>query len=155
MYVISTWANFMIRSYQSVDKPQLLALLNLNIPRYFAHSEVADFSDYLDNNVEAYFVIEEAKHIVGCGGINYFPREATARISWDIIHPDYHGQGMGRALTLHRINEIKKNPAIKTILVRTTQLTYHFYEKMGFELERIEKEFWAKGFDLYQMRMTI
>lgn len=145
----------MIRPYHSGDKQQLLTLLALNVPRYFARSEVADFSDYLDSHVETYFVIEEAEHIVGCGGINYFPLEATARISWDIIHPDYHGQGMGRALTLYRIAEIKKNPAIEKIVVRTTQLTYPFYGKMGFELERIEKDFWAPGFDLYQMKISL
>lgn len=145
----------MIRLYHSDDKPQLLTLLNLNVPRYFECSEVADFSDYLDNHLETYFVIEEAEYIVGCGGINYFPQEATARISWDIIHPDYHGQGMGRALTLHRIDEIKKNPSVKKIIVRTTQLTYQFYGNMGFELEKIEKNFWAQGFDLYQMKMSL
>lgn len=145
----------MIRPYHSGDKPQLLTLLNLNIPRYFALSEVADFSDYLDNHLETYFVIEEAKHIVGSGGINYFPQEATARISWDIIHPDYHGQGIGRALTLHRIDEIKKKPSVKKIIVRTTQLTYQFYGKMGFELEKVERDYWAAGFDLYQMKISL
>jgi hypothetical protein len=39
--------------------------------------------------------------------------------------------------------------------VRTTQLTDQFYAKMGFQLERTEKDFWAKGLDLYQMRMNI
>ena len=145
----------MIRPYHSGDKPQLLTLLNLNVPRYFARSEVADFSNYLDNHVETYFVIEEADHTVGCGGINYFPQEATARISWDIIHPDYHGQGIGRALTLHRIDEIKKKPSVKKIIVRTTQLTYQFYGKMGFELEKVERDYWAKGFDLYQMKISL
>jgi len=142
----------MIRPYHKSDKSQLLALLNLNIPRFFAPSEVADFADYLENHVEQYFVVELEGNIVGCGGINYFPEAATARISWDIIHPHYQGKGMGRALMLHRINEIKKDPAIQTILVRTTQLVYPFYEKLGFVLEKTEKNFWAPGFDLYQMK---
>ena len=65
----------MIRPYHSDDKPQLLTLLNLNVPRYFECSEVADFSYYLDNHVETYFVIEEAKHIVGCAGSITFRRK--------------------------------------------------------------------------------
>lgn len=145
----------MIRPYHPGDKPQLLTLLNLNIPRYFALSETADFLEYLENHVETYLVIEVARQVVGCGGINYFLQEATARISWDIIHPDYHGKGMGRALTLYRIAEIKKNPAIEKIVVRTTQLTYPFYGKMGFELEKVERDYWAAGFDLYQMKISL
>ncbi len=142
----------MIRPFHPKDKPQLLELLNLNIPRFFDPSEAADFSAYLKNNVEEYFVVEVGENIVGCGGINYFQQEATARLSWDIIHPDYQGKGIGRELTLYRINEIKKKSAIRTILVRTTQQVYNFYEKMGFALEKTEKDFWAQGFDLYQMK---
>ena len=37
--------------------------------------------------------------------------------------------------------------------LRTTQLAFQFYEKMGFELDKTKKDFWAKGFDLYQMKM--
>lgn len=146
---------FMLRPCQPSDKPPLLALMNLNTPRYFAASEATDFADYLEYRVEAYFVVEEAQSIVGGGGINYFPEEATARMSWDMIHPDYQGKGIGRSLILHRIDEIKKNPSIRAIAVRTTQLTYRFYEKMGFELERTEQDFWARGYDLYQMKMPL
>lgn len=145
----------MIRPYHAQDKQQLLALLSLNTPRFFAPSEAADFADYLNSHVEGYFIVEAAEQIVGCGGINYFPEEATARLSWDIIHPDYQAQGIGRELTFYRIREIKKNPTIKMILVRTTQLVYRFYEKMGFTLEKTEKDFWAPGFDLYQMKMQL
>jgi ribosomal protein S18 acetylase RimI-like enzyme len=41
------------------------------------------------------------------------------------------------------------------IIVRTSQLAYKFYQKVGFELEKTEKDFWAKGFDLYQMKMNL
>jgi hypothetical protein len=37
-------------------------------------------------------------------------------------------------------------------MVRTSQVAYQFYQKAGFDLEKIEKDFWAKGFDLYQMK---
>jgi len=30
---------------------------------------------------------------------------------------------------------------------------YKFYEKIGFELDKVEKDFRAKNFDLYQMQM--
>jgi ribosomal protein S18 acetylase RimI-like enzyme len=37
-------------------------------------------------------------------------------------------------------------------MVRTSQHAWRFFEKMGFELQKTEKNFWAPGFDLYQMK---
>lgn len=144
-----------IRRYTIADKKELISLLRLNIPRYFAVSEEADFAAYLENHAEHYFVVEEAGKIIGSGGINYFLESNSARISWDIIHPEFQGKGVGKALTLYRIKEINNNPAVNLIIVRTTQLVFEFYQKMGFELEKTEKDYWEKGFDLYQMKMTL
>lgn len=99
--------------------------------------------------------MEDHGKIIGSGGINYFADAKLARISWDIIHPDFQGKGIGKELTLYRIDQIRKNPQISLIVVRTTQLVYQFYRKMGFELEKVEQDFWAKGFDLYQMTLEL
>jgi len=79
-----------------------------------------------------------------------------AVISWDIIHPDYQGQGIGRKLTEYRINHIKSlKEDIDTIIVNTSQLTDKFYAKFGFEITKTEKDYWAKGIDLCHMVMRI
>ncbi|MFD2247402.1 GNAT family N-acetyltransferase [Pontibacter ruber] len=146
----------MIRAYTRDDNEELIALLQLNIPQYFAESEVNDYIEYLDQHADNYFVVEEDGNIIGAGGYNLgFDEGKTARISWDIVHPAFQGKGIGKALTLHRIEHINKNPAIDRIVVRTTQLVYKFYQKLGFELEKTEKDYWAKGFDLYQMSMFL
>lgn len=144
-----------IRLYTRSDKEALIELLKLNIPKYFSEFEIAEFSDYLENHLERYFVIEEEGQVVGCGGINYFPEGSGATLSWDVIHPEYQGKGLGRHLGEYRIAEIRKDPGVRVIRVRTTQLTDTFYAKLGFELEKVEKDFWAPGFDLYQMKMVI
>jgi [ribosomal protein S18]-alanine N-acetyltransferase len=145
----------MIRSYTSKDKKELIGLLRLNTPQYFDEAEESDFILYLDNHAENYFVVEDQGKVIGSGGINYFVDARLARISWDIIHPDFQGKGVGKELTLYRISQIRKDPSINLICVRTTQLVYKFYQKLGFTLERIEKDFWAQGFDLYQMTLRI
>ena len=145
----------MIRKYLNSDKPKIIELLRKNTPHYFDSSEEKDFENYLDNEIEDYFVYEINSEIIGAGGINYFTEQKLARISWDMIAPNSHGNGIGKKLTQYRINHIKEKENIELIVVRTTQLVYKFYEKMGFELEKIEKDFWAKGFDLYQMEMNI
>ncbi|MDO6517862.1 GNAT family N-acetyltransferase [Zobellia uliginosa] len=144
----------MIRKYSNKDKPKIIELLRKNTPAFFAPSEEADFVNYLDHEVEDYFVYEEDARIIGAGGINYFPKLKLARISWDIIAPNSQGKGVGRKLAQHRLHHLKERKNIELIVVRTTQLAHKFYEKMGFELEKTEKDFWAKGFDLYQMKMS-
>jgi len=143
----------MIREYSNKDKTKIIELLRKNTPEYFDTSEENDFKNYLENEVEDYFVYEENSEIIGAGGINYFTEQKLARISWDMIHPKFHGNGIGKKLTEYRINHLNRNSQIESIIVRTTQLVFKFYEKMGFELEKVEKDFWAKDFDLYQMKM--
>jgi N-acetylglutamate synthase-like GNAT family acetyltransferase len=145
----------MIRKYLNSDKPKIIELLRKNTPQYFDSSEEKDFENYLDNEIEDYFVYEINSEIIGAGGINYFTEQKLARISWDMIDPNSQGNGIGKKLTQYRINHLKEKENIELIVVRTTQLVCKFYEKMGFELEKIEKDFWAKGFDLYQMEMNI
>jgi ribosomal protein S18 acetylase RimI-like enzyme len=142
-----------IRPYKPQDKIAVIELLRSNTPQFFDPAEEKNLIEYLDKEVEDYFVVEENHEIIGAGGVNYFPKEKTARISWDIIKPDSQGKGIGRKLTEHRINRLNKSKEIDLIIVRTTQLVYKFYEKRGFYLMKVEENFWAKNFDLYQMEL--
>lgn len=144
----------MIRPYKISDKSKVMELFRQNTPEYFDPSEEKDLEDYLDNDIEDYFVFEQLSEIIGAGGVNYFPENKTARMSWDIIAKNSQGQGIGKKLTQYRIQHLNALSNVELIIVRTTQLTYKFYEKMGFELDKIEKDYWAKNFDLYQMQMT-
>jgi len=143
----------MIRKYSHQDKPEVIELLRLNTPEYFDSSEEKDLVNYLNKEIEDYYVVVENSKIVGAGGINYFLPEKTARISWDMIKPNSQGKGIGMQLIKHRIDRIKENNSIENIIVRTSQHAYRFYEKTGFKLKKIEKDYWAKGFDLYIMSM--
>ena len=146
----------MIRTYTSKDKKELLELLRLNTPEFFHPDEEKDLMEYLENHSQHYFVVEDAGKVVGAGGYNLgFDGGKTARISWDMIHPDYQGKGIGRKLTQYRMEQIKAEPKVEKIVVRTTQLVYPFYQKLGFELVKTEKDFWAQGFDLYEMQMEL
>ncbi|MTI40152.1 GNAT family N-acetyltransferase [Fulvivirga lutimaris] len=144
-----------IRPYKSDDKQELLDLLKLNIPKYFAQEELNDLEEYLKDHLEYYYVVEVDNQLVGAGGINTTDRADTVRISWDFFHPECQGKGFGSALLKYRIEEIKRMKFVKVIEVRTSQLVYQFYQKLGFELIETVKDFWADGFDLYQMKQLI
>lgn len=143
--------NLTIRAYKPADKDNVLAILKLNVPEYFAESEIEDLEDYLEHKIEKYFVAAIEDLIIGAGGINFDDKGKTAKISWDFINPKFQGKGVGQSLLKHRIDLLKSMADVKTIAVRTSQLAYKFYEKNGFTLNKIEKDYWAKGFDLYSM----
>ncbi|MDQ3141217.1 MAG: GNAT family N-acetyltransferase [Bacteroidota bacterium] len=141
----------LIREYLISDKRLLVEILKLSVPDFFGESEVADFEEYIDHEVESYFVIESDEVIIGGGGLNFFDNKSTARISWDFINPAFHGKGIGQKLLKYRI-DILKSMTIDSIFVRTSQLAYGFYEKNGFVLQSITKDYWAPGYDLYDMK---
>lgn len=145
----------MIRGFEDIDTENVQAVLQLNIPKYFAPSEEADFIDYLSKYSQNYYVVEVENTIVGAGGINYFEKESLAKISWDFVHPDTQGKDWGTKLVSYRIRKIKENPKIETVVVRTSQHAHKFYEKCGFQLLDIVKDYWAKDFDLYEMKMEL
>lgn len=140
-----------IRTYQPEDKHHVLHLLRLNTPNYFAPEEETDLIFYLNQELELYYVVEFNSEIIGCGGINFAENKTIGKISWDILHPDYQGKIIGTQLLQFRLEKLKAIKNIEKITVRTSQFVYKFYEKQGFHLLKIRKDYWAKGFDLYDM----
>jgi ribosomal-protein-alanine N-acetyltransferase len=143
-----------IRAYELKDREIVLSVMQENIPAYFAQDEMEDLKYYLDFEIEQYFVLEAEGKIVACGGINLELEERRGVISWDIVLPSEQGKGYGRKLLEHRIAILKSMPDIDRITVRTSQLTYLFYQKNGFILNQIVKDYWAKDFDLYSMELS-
>lgn len=139
--------------YAKKYKSDVILLINLNTPEYFASHEEQDLNNYLEAEIEDYFVVEINNKIVGAGGINYKRELHQGIISWDIIHPDFQGKGVGKYLLEYRLNIIKSDKTINRVIVRTSQLVYKFYEKAGFQLIEIKKDFWSKGLDMYYMEI--
>ena len=141
----------LIRDYTHSDKDSVLKLVQLNTPKYFAESEENDLSNYLQNEIDLYYVLEVAGKVVGSGGINFDDSMTIAVLSWDIINPEYQGKSFGSQLLNYRMSQIKKIRSVQKIIVRTSQLTDQFYMKHGFKTVEIHKDYWSKGFDMYFM----
>jgi len=143
-----------ILPYLPSYKPALLRLFDLNCPEYFHPSEKAHFEHYLGHETEDYFIAMNGETALGCAGLNYESDQTVAILSWDMIHPSHHGEGIGRKLVEHRLQRMKDLPGIRNIIVRTSQHTWVFYQKMGFELKERKANYWAPGMDLYYMEMS-
>ena len=141
-----------IRDYKLADKQDVINLIRLNTPEFFAPDEEADLINYLEKERELYYVLLFGEKIVGCGGINFSDSHTTGKISWDLFHPEFKGKSLGSKLLKFRIDKLNSMESIQNIIVRTSQVAYKFYEKQGFELLEIKKDYWADGFDMYFMK---
>jgi len=144
-----------IRKFEERDITHLLDLMKLHVPASFAETEIQDFENYLKFEIEDYFVIQDHELIVACGGINFKGTTDQAWLSWDIVHPNFQSKGLGSMLLNHRIEVVKRIPQIHTLWVRTSQTASKFYEMTGFKIFNQVPDFWAKGFDLVEMKMEM
>jgi N-acetylglutamate synthase-like GNAT family acetyltransferase len=144
-------AEILISDYKPHHLPEVLAIFRSNIPTYFATEEEPGFINYLNHEIEWYIVLIHYGKIKACGGCNTTDAGKPGIISWGLVHADYHGQGLGAILLAHRLNILHQQPAISSILLRTAQNTYQFYQNYGFELQTIKKDYWHTGIDLYEM----
>ncbi len=141
----------MIRAYQNSDSNALIEILTQLVPEYFDPGEINDYQQYLNSEIEHYFVYENHGQIIGAAGINLFNDKKQIRLSWDFVHPDFKGTGIGTKLLEYRLNWINENARDFDIIVRTSQMSHGFYNKRGFILKEIVPDYWAKGYDLYLM----
>ncbi|MCX2743002.1 GNAT family N-acetyltransferase [Mangrovivirga sp. M17] len=146
----------MIRRYDPTsDYEEVVEIFKLNTPVHFDPEELPNFENYLDTNNNNYFVIEESGVIKGCGGYHIMNNNDVARLSWDIIHPDYHGEGKGSELVNFILNLISEDEDVSSIEVWTSQVANSFYYKFGFRSIEMVKDYWAVGFDLYRMQIDL
>lgn len=144
-------SKIIIREYESTDKVSVLKLLRLNTPKYFSPEEEKDLIYYLENEIEFYYLLELNDEVVGGGGFNFSRDSSNVKISWDIFHPDHQGKSLGSYLLKYRLEKLNEFEKLDKITVRTSQMAYKFYEKSGFKLLEVVKDYWAKGYDLYRM----
>ena len=145
----------MLRPYQLTDKTDLIKIFRLNTPKYFHPDEEIEFVSYLTRMGATYFVIEKDKKIIGGVGYEIRKSDKSGRINWIFLDPAFHNAGIGK-LVVEQINKIlKSDPAIEKLIVRTSQLAYKFFEKLGYILVEKEKDYWAPGLDLNLMERKL
>ena len=143
---------FTFREYIKLDQPSCLEIFNSNCPTYFSQNEQKEFIEWLEKyNRPSYSVLEENGKVIACGGIFYDSALNSAGLAWGMVHNDRHGQGIGLHLTQFRLAQIEDTfPGLEQNL-RTSQYTYRFYEKLGFEVQKVMTNGFSKGLDLYEM----
>lgn len=142
-----------IRDYLPRDREVCLALFESNCPKYFGQAEFQEFADWLDTPDRlTYSVIELNAQVVACGGLYLSDDQDHVGLAWGMVRRDMHGQGLGRMLAefrLRRMSELYRNMEQR---LATSQLTFRFYEKLGFEIIKVTENGFAPGIDRYDMK---
>jgi N-acetylglutamate synthase-like GNAT family acetyltransferase len=149
-----------IRPYNKEDRLFCMEAFKSNVPLYFTKEEVGDYENFLiknENKDESekaiYFVILHDEKVIGCGGFGEKENTNIVTLAWGLIHNDYHKKGFGKALLLYRFEEIKKLFPNFPVVIDTTQFSYPFFEKFGFEITKITNDYYAEGMHRYDMRL--
>ena len=145
----------MLRAYHPYyDRKRVMELFRKNVPDYFASAEELTFQNYLDQFADTYFIVENKHRIIGAGGYHLTDQPGTARLSWQFIDPAFHRMGFGKELTTYLLRVVSAIDNIQIVDVWTSQHAYRFYEKFGFGVKKIKKDYWGKDLDLYVMSMS-
>ncbi|MDO7874541.1 GNAT family N-acetyltransferase [Hymenobacter sp. ASUV-10] len=152
-----------IRPYTPADRAACLAIFESNMPRYFAPDELPGFARWLDAQdagrlayaeslAEPYFVVEVAGQVVACGGLGIYLKQPLLTMAWGMVRNDLHHQGTGRALLQHRLQFAATHHPSYAVVLDTSQHTYPFFEKLGFQVTKVTPDGYGPGLHRYDMQ---
>lgn len=141
------------REFQPTDADGCLAVFDSNTPTYFLPHERADYEDFLSTPAGRYFVVESGTgEIVACGGYA-LEAAATAVLIYGMVHAALHRQSLGTRLLRERLDRIREEPGVDSVIINTTQLTEGFFAKSGFQTDAVTPDRYAPG--LHGVRMSL
>lgn len=150
-----------IRKYEAADHDVCMNAFKTNVPKYFTEGEIGDFERFLnkledpaEENNPPYYVLELDTQIIGCGGFGEKEGVDAITFVWGLVHNDYHKQGFGEQLLVFRLGEIKLQHPGRQVILDTTQHSFSFFEKYGFETVKITENGYAEGMHRYDMVLT-
>jgi ribosomal protein S18 acetylase RimI-like enzyme len=143
------------RIFESNDTGACLRVFDSNVPDFFHISERGEFETFLHDLPGPYLVLEADAEIVGCGGHAIRGDGRTADLCWGMIRRDLHGQGLGRHLTLARLEVATRDERVGAVALSTSQHTVRFYEKLGFGVLEVSPDGFGPGLDRIDMRRDL
>lgn len=136
--------------YNTRHYSRCIQIIQSNTPEFIHPDEHREYEKFLHAE-KTYYVLSLNSKIVACGGIWVNADQSKSGLSWGLVDRQYHGMGIGKKLLIYRLNQIKEKYPRSTIRCETSQHTYKFFEKFGFNTVKISKNGFAKGMDKYIM----
>ncbi|MCR4029566.1 MULTISPECIES: GNAT family N-acetyltransferase [Flavobacterium] len=151
---------FTIREYLNTDKNKCIEAFKSNVPIYFSHQEIDDFTKFLErieNDIDdiPYYVIAYNQEIIGCGGFAKAKSDEFFSLVWGLVHKDFHNKGFGEKLLSYRLKKIKQLDSKSKVIIDTTQHSEGFFKKYGFITKKKTDDYYAPGMHRIDMELKI
>lgn len=149
-----------IRKYSKTDKNDCIEAFKSNVPYYFTNEEIKDFESFLmrieNGSDNAHFYVGDCNQkIIGCGGFGDRDNIGVYSLAWGFIHKDFHKKGFGEKLLLYRIEKIKQLKPEFPVIIDTTQYSFKFFEKYGFQTTKVTNDYYAIGMHRHDMSLKL
>ncbi len=128
-----------------------MLIFETNTPEFFAKKERLLFKNYLIKNKINYYLLFEKNILISSGGFGLNTQTKSVDLTWGMTHLKFQKRGFGTKLLNFRIRKITEKFPNKNITLNTSQKTFKFYEKFGFKLQKISKNYYWDGLDRYDM----
>jgi GNAT superfamily N-acetyltransferase len=120
-----------IRFYTPDDFQACRKLYTLNEPGRFPAGVLPEFEESLQSGRVLFLLAEKDGIVCGCGGIDISSeRNSQATLSYGLVHPQWHGQGIGTTLLLARLALLPRN--FWTAIMLPVQASEGFYRRFNF-----------------------
>jgi N-acetylglutamate synthase-like GNAT family acetyltransferase len=139
-----------IRPYTPQDLDDVVKLFRSNLIKYFVEAEEKELRDFLAEYSEDYYVVEIIDEIVAAGGIALNP-DQTISLCWAMVRNDLIGTGLGKELTVFRIEQGLAKWGDLPFVTSTSQHTEGFYKKLGFATVEHKPNGFGPGIDVCKM----
>ena len=150
---ISTSLSF--AKYTSEHRDACVDVFQSNSPKYFLDYELDLFLAFLDREDCPYFVVFDSTRVVGCGGYGQREDSEWADLCWGMVDQRWHGKHVGAYLLFLRLDKIITDTDVSHVRLDTSQHTFGFFEKFGFNTEWTKAEGYGEGLDKYEMLLEL
>ncbi len=145
-------------AFEPKHRNACLAICRSNIPKYVLPHEEADFLDFLARHQQydcRYIVLEHAGRVIAWGGLYLQSDKQQETMCWGLVHRKWHLRGLGRYMVLYRLSWLRQHPEIDLVKMDTTQHTFQFFEKLGFEVQKVERNHYGSGLHRYDLTLLV
>ena len=143
------------RVYEPADRQACVAAFRSCTPPYFRREDLSRFRRFIDHLPGPYFVVQDEKEVIGCGGYAMGPLADEAAICWLIVNRRHHGQGVGSFLMTECVAGILNREGCNAVRLETSQHTRGFFERWGFATRAVTPNGFGSGLDRVEMRMVL
>jgi GNAT superfamily N-acetyltransferase len=107
-----------------------LALFDANCPTYFAANERADYEAFLDDLDGNYWVRLQGSTAIAAFGLTDGARIGHLSLNWIMVHPEFHGGGLGRSI-MTAVEMHARAAGAELVDIAASHLSAPFFARFG------------------------